>query len=57
MFMKSIELKIVSELMKNSHRSDRELARRIGTSQPTVTRVRTRLESALPCPEIGVKWL
>jgi DNA-binding Lrp family transcriptional regulator len=44
MFMKSIELKIVSELMKNSHRSDREVARKIGTSQPTVTRTRTRLE-------------
>jgi len=44
MCMKSIELKIVSELMKNSHRSDREVARTIGTSQPTVTRVRTRLE-------------
>lgn len=44
MLMKSIELKIVSELMKNSHRSDRELARTIGTSQPTVTRVRNRLE-------------
>ncbi len=30
--------------MKNSHRSDREIARAIKTSQPTVTRVRTRLE-------------
>jgi DNA-binding Lrp family transcriptional regulator len=44
MFMKDIEVKMVSELMKNSHRSDREVARTIGTSQPTVTRVRTRLE-------------
>jgi DNA-binding Lrp family transcriptional regulator len=30
--------------MKNSRRSDRELARAIGTSQPTVTRTRARLE-------------
>jgi DNA-binding Lrp family transcriptional regulator len=32
--MKVIELKLVSELMKNSRRNDRELARAIGTSQP-----------------------
>ncbi len=30
--------------MKNSRRSDRELARVIGVSQPTITRVRGRLE-------------
>lgn len=42
--MKDVELKIISELMKNSRRSDRELAKVIGTSQPTVTRTRTRLE-------------
>jgi Lrp/AsnC family transcriptional regulator for asnA, asnC and gidA len=42
--MKDIELKLVSELMKNSRRSDRELARTLGISQPTVTRIRTRLE-------------
>ena len=42
--MKDVESKLLSELMKNSRRSDRDLARRIGTSQPTVTRVRTRLE-------------
>lgn len=38
------ELKLISELMKNSHRSDRELAREIGVSQPTVSRMRERLE-------------
>jgi len=43
-FVKDIELKLVSELMKNSRRSDRELARALGVSQPTVTRVRARLE-------------
>jgi DNA-binding Lrp family transcriptional regulator len=30
--------------MKNSRKSDRQLARAIGTSQPTVTRIRSRLE-------------
>ncbi len=42
--MKDIELKLLSELMKNSRRSDRELAKTIGISQPTVTRVRQKLE-------------
>jgi DNA-binding Lrp family transcriptional regulator len=42
--MKDIELKLVSELMKNSRRSDRELAKAIGTSQPTVSRAISRLE-------------
>jgi len=38
---KDIEMRLLSELMKNSHRSDRELARTLKTSQPTVTRTRT----------------
>lgn len=42
--MKKIEWKLISELMKNSRRSDRELAKVIGTSQPTVSRIRERLE-------------
>jgi DNA-binding Lrp family transcriptional regulator len=42
--MKQVELKLICELMKNSRRSDRELAKAIGTSQPTVTRIRNRLE-------------
>jgi len=42
--MKDTELKVVVELMKNSRRSDRELVRAIGMSQPTVTRIRTGLE-------------
>ena len=42
--LKDIELRLISELMKNSRRSDRELARVLGKSQPTVTRTRTRLE-------------
>jgi DNA-binding Lrp family transcriptional regulator len=42
--MKDIELRLISELMKNGRKSDRELAKAIGASQPTVSRVRTRLE-------------
>ena len=42
--MKSIELKLISELMKNSRRSDRELAKAVGVSQPTVSRTIKRLE-------------
>ena len=42
--LKDVELKLISELMKNSRRSDRELAKVLGVSQPTVTRIRTRLE-------------
>jgi len=42
--LKDIELRLISELMKNSRRSDRELAKAIGISQPTVSRVRVRLE-------------
>jgi DNA-binding Lrp family transcriptional regulator len=44
MLMKDSELKVVIELIKNSHRSDRELARAIGVSQPTLSRIRERLE-------------
>ena len=42
--LKDVELKLISELVKNSRRSDRELAKAIGISQPTVSRVRVRLE-------------
>jgi len=42
--VKEVELKLVSELMKNSRRSDRELARAIGVSQPTITRTIKKLE-------------
>ncbi|MGD8545420.1 MAG: winged helix-turn-helix transcriptional regulator [Candidatus Bathyarchaeota archaeon] len=42
--MKTIELKVLSELMKNARLSDRELAKRVGCSQPTATRVRNKLE-------------
>jgi len=42
--LKPIELRLVAELMKNSHRSDRDLAKALKISQPTVTRLRNRLE-------------
>lgn len=42
--MKEAELKLVSELMKNSRRSDRALARAVGVSQPTISRMIAKLE-------------
>jgi len=42
--MKETELKVISELLKDSRRSDRELAKAIGVSQPTVSRIISRLE-------------
>ena len=42
--MKNVELRLVAELMKNGRKSDRELAKAIGVSQPTITRARSRLE-------------
>ena len=42
--MRTLELRLISELMKDSHVSDRKLAKRLGTSQPTVSRLRSRLE-------------
>jgi DNA-binding Lrp family transcriptional regulator len=37
-------MKLLYEMMKNSKRSDREIAKIIGVSQPTITRMRQRLE-------------
>ena len=42
--MKDVELRLISELMKNSRRSDRELGKAIGVSQPTVSRTIAKLE-------------
>ena len=41
--MKKKEMQLLVELIKNSSRSDRKLARVLGTSQPTVTRMRNKL--------------
>jgi DNA-binding Lrp family transcriptional regulator len=42
--MKTVELRLISELMKNSRRSDRELAKALGVSQPTISRMIKKLE-------------
>ena len=42
--MKDTELKLICELMKNGRRSDRELAKAIDSSQPTVSRTIKKLE-------------
>jgi DNA-binding Lrp family transcriptional regulator len=39
-----LDFRLIAELMRNCRQSDRELARKLGVSQPTATRVRTRLE-------------
>jgi len=42
--LKAVELRLVAELLKNSRRSDRELAKALGVSQPTVSRTMKKLE-------------
>lgn len=42
--MKPIDREILFELLKDSKRSDRELAKVLGVSQPTVTRRRANIE-------------
>ena len=44
--------------MKNAKKSDRQLAKEIGVSQPTITRRRTRLEQdTINCYTIIPNWL
>ena len=45
--LNEIDYSIISELLKNSKLSDRMLAKKIGVSQPTVTRRRARLEKEM----------
>ena len=42
--LKPLDRQLLFELMKDSHRSDRQLAKVLGISQPTVTRKRANLE-------------
>ncbi len=42
--LRSIDLRVLSELMMNGRISDRTLAKKVGVSQPTISRIRTRLE-------------
>jgi len=44
--LKDVQLKLIAELLRNSRRSDRELAKAIGVSQPTVSRTLAKLEKA-----------
>jgi len=44
--LKPIDYKLLFELMKNLHRSDRQIAKALGVSQPTVTRRRAMLEES-----------
>lgn len=45
--LKPVDYRIVSELMKNARMSDRQLAKMLGISQPTVSRKRVFLEKDL----------
>lgn len=42
--LKQADYKLLGEMLKNSHRSDRDLAKTLGLSQPTVTRKRANIE-------------
>jgi DNA-binding Lrp family transcriptional regulator len=42
--LKDLEPRLIAELVRNSRRSDRELAKVLHVSQPTITRTRVRLE-------------
>jgi len=44
---KEIDYRIIAALMKNSKLSDRQLAKSLGVSQPTISRRRTMLEKTL----------
>jgi DNA-binding Lrp family transcriptional regulator len=44
--LKTLDYRLLWELMKNSRRSDRQLAKALGTSQPTVSRRRVNLEKS-----------
>ncbi len=52
--LKDSERKIICELIKNSRGSDREIAKVIGVSQPTVTRTRNRLEKEGLITYVGI---
>lgn len=47
MKLKNVDYRILFELLKNAKISDRRLAKKIGVSQPTVTRRRAKLEKEL----------
>jgi len=55
--LKSMDLKLLWELVKNSRRSDRTLAKVLKSSQPTVTRRRAKLEKEVIAGYTAIpKW-
>lgn len=42
---KELRKKLLIELLRNSKESDRKLAKKLGVSQPTITRTRNKIES------------
>jgi len=44
---KPLDFQILSELLRNSKVSDRQIAKKLGVSQPTITRRRSKLEKSL----------
>ena len=45
--IKPVDFELLSELVKDAKNSDRQIAKKLGISQPTVTRKRARLEREL----------
>ena len=45
--LKPLDYKILSNLLRDSDISDRQLAKKLGKSQPTITRRRSRLEKTM----------
>jgi len=46
-YPKPLDYKILSELLRDSHVSDRRLAKKLGKSQPTISRRRSKLEKTM----------
>jgi len=44
--MKKRVVSVFSELLRNSKKSDRDIAKKLNISQPTVTRIRRKLETS-----------
>jgi len=55
--LKTVDYELLWELMKNSRRSDRQLAKSMGVSQPTISRRRTLIEKSLIAGYTAIpKW-
>jgi len=51
---KDLPQKLLRELLKNSKQSDRELAKTLKVSQPTITRLRHKLEKSGMRARLGI---